>query len=142
MILNENMELYKGVFWIVDTDNIYKNRKYCFKIPSDTDGNPLDIYLDLNAKKGNTYNHKLLWNKLLKNLTHGKPYNYYPRGRVEIQNGKAKIFLNGNINTTEVLDFLIDEFNLNNHNGIKKINIIEDNSNHYLCYLDDGWKAD
>ena len=51
----------------------------------------------------------------------------------------AKIFLNGNINYQEVIDFIVDEFNLTTHNGVKKVTVIEDNSKHYLCYLDNGW---
>ena len=139
MYLTEDSELYKGIFWIVDDDNIYLNSNYCFKIPSDIHGNSTDGTLELNAKSGSTYNHKLVWRGLTKKQTKGKSYNYFPRGRVEIHNGVAKIFLNGNINTVEVLDFLIDEFNLNSHNGIKDIKVIEDNSKHYLCHLDDGW---
>ena len=140
MILNEDSNLYKGIFWIIDSNNPYSNSDYCFKI--NISGNSLDPYLNLNAKSGTTYNHKLVWQQLSRKETFGKPYNYFPRGRIEIHNGVAKIFLNGNINTAEVLDFLVDEFNLNSHNGIKDIKIIEDNSYHYLCYLDDGWKED
>lgn len=117
MILNEDSNLYKGIFWIIDPYNPYSSSNYCFKILSDTQGNSLDPNLNLNAKSGTTYNHKLVWQKLSRKETFGKSYNYFPRGRVEIHNGVAKIFLNGNINTTEVLDFLVDEFNLNHHNG-------------------------
>ncbi len=94
------------------------------------------------AKSGSTYNHKLVWGQLSKSQTHNKPYNYYPRGRVEIYNGVAKIFLNGNINYEDVITFLKHEFNLTPHKGIKKVRIIEDNSFHYLCYLDaeKGWE--
>ena len=35
------------------------------------------------AKSGNTYNHKKLWNEI-KPRGCNKPYNYYPRGRVDI----------------------------------------------------------
>lgn len=142
MYLTEDSELYKGIFWIVDEDNLYSNSDYCFKIPSDLHGNSTDSTLSLNSKSGSTYNHKLVWKGLPKKQTKGKSYNYFPRGRVEIHNGVAKIFLSGNINTDEVLDFLIGEFNLNSHSGTKSIKIIEDNSYHYLCYLDDGWKED
>lgn len=142
MILNEDSNLYKGIFWIIDSNNPYSSSDYCFKILSDISGNSLDPELQLNAKSGTTYNHKLVWQQLSRKETFGKPYNYFPRGRIEIHNGIAKIFLNGNINTAETLDFLIDEFNLNPHNGIKDIKIIEDNSYHYLCHLDDGWKED
>ena len=142
MLLNEDLELYKGIFWIVDLENLDNNKNYCFKIPSDVYGNPIDDNLDLNAKSGSTYNHKLVWDRLSRKLTNGKPYNSYPRGRIEIHNGVAKIFLNGNINREDVIDFLISEFNIIPHNEIKNIRVIEDNSHHYLCYLDDDWKED
>lgn len=142
MVITEDSELYKGIFWIVDLDNIDNNRNYCFKIPSDVYGNPIDDTLDLNAKSGSTYNHKLVWDNLSRKLTKGKPYNYFPRGRIEFHNGIAKIFLNGNINREDVIDFLISEFNIVPHNGIKNIKVIEDNSSHYLCNLDDDWKED
>ena len=142
MYLIEDSELYKGIFWIVDNDNMYSNSDYCLKIPSYLHGNSTDSTLELNAKSGTTYNHKLVWQQLSRKETFGKPFNYFPRGRIEIHNGVAKIFLNGNINTAETLYFLTDEFNLNSHNGIKDIKIIEDNSHHYLCHLDNNWKED
>ena len=141
-ILTEDLELYKGIFWIVDTDNIERNKNYCFKIPCNQDGVSSDIDSSLGiAKSGDTYNHQTTWSKLPSYLTHNKPYNYYPRGRIEIRNGVARIFLNGNINYEEVIDFLKKEFNLTPHNGIKKTSVIEDNSPHYLCHLDDGYKG-
>ena len=137
--LTEDSTLYKGIFWVVDQENIDNNKNYCFLIPTNTSGDVLDINDIGIANSGNTYNHKAVWNRLSSKLTNNKPYNYYPRGRVEINNGVAKIFLNGNINYQEVIDFIAGEFNLTAHNGIKKITVIEDNSSHYLCYLDDGW---
>ena len=139
-LLTEDSELYRGIFWVVDEDNIEKNSDYCFKIITNADGSIISIDDSRIAKSGNTYNHELVWKSLPSKMTHGYPYNYYPRGRVEIRNGIAKIFLNGNINYEEVIDFIKDEFNLNSHNGIKKVQVIEDNSSHYLCHIDDGWK--
>lgn len=140
--LVEDIELYKGIFWIVDTDNIERNRNYCFKIPCTSDGNSSDIDSSLGiAKSGDTYNHQATWNKLSSSMTNNKLYNYYPRGRVEIRNGVARIFLNGNNNYDEVIEFIKREFNLISHNGIKKVTVIEDNSQHYLCHLDDGYKG-
>lgn len=140
MKLFEDLTLYKGIFWIVDEDNISNNSKYCFKIPSDLNRNIESIENIGIAKNGDTYNHKLVWSQLPNSTTHKKPYNYYPRGRVEIHQSTAKIFLNGNINYDEVINFLKKEFNLITYNGIERVIVIEDNSNHYLCYLDKGWK--
>lgn len=69
-------------------------------------------------------------------FTQGKQYNYFPRGRVEIQNSKATIYLNPVINNEEVQKFLIDEFHLTKSNGINKIIFHSDGSEHYKCYLD------
>ena len=42
----------------------------------------------------------------------------------------------------DVITFLKHEFNITPHNNIKKVQVIEDNSFHYLYYLDAerGWK--
>ena len=136
MKLVEDRELYKGIFWIVDLDNIENNKKYCFVIPCSSDGTSTDFDYTYQAKSGDTYNHKKYWSMLPKEYTHNKPYNYFPRGRVEIANGKATIYLNPNIATQEVKEFIIDQFNLNEHNGIKKVRLFVDGSEHYKCYLD------
>ena len=134
--LNEDSQLYKGVFWIVESDMVEKNRKYCFTIPSDTDGNPTSDDLDLNAKSGKTYNHERLWNSLPARMRYGRDYKFYPRGRVEISNGKATVYLNPHINTEDVQEFIKSEFNLTDRNGIKKVVFFSDGSEHYKCYLD------
>lgn len=138
--LVEDSQLYKGIFWIKDVENPKKD--LCFKIDCDSDGNSLSSEYTLNAKSGDTYNHKLLWKRLDTKLTEGKTYNYFPRGRVEIKRGVARIFLNVNLFTDYAIDFLKEEFNLNKFNGIRDIKAIVDNSQHYLCYLDKGWKPD
>ena len=137
--LLESSELYKGIFWIVDEENIEKNKDYCFLIPTSPDGVVTSLRGEGIAKSGNTYNHEAVWKSLDIRFTHRLPYNYYPRGRVEINNSIAKIFLNGNINYEEVTDFIKSEFNLTKHNGIKEVKVITDNSKHYLCYIDDEW---
>ena len=134
--LMESKDLYKGIFWIVDQDNLDANKKYCFTIECTPDGNSTGLYGDHVAKSGDTYNHKKYWGLLPKEYTHNKPFDYYPRGRVEISNGKATIYLNPNIATKEIMDFLVDQFNLNEHNGIKKARLFPDGSSHYKCHLD------
>lgn len=75
-------ELSRGVFWIVD------DKILAFPFMNDEIGV---------AKSGNTYNHKKLWTDI-KPRGYNKPYNYYPRGRVDISNkGKAIIYMNPDI---------------------------------------------
>ena len=138
MIIQNKHQLYKGVFWITDLDDIDRNENYCFKIPSDRFGNVVSDGLDLNAKSGTTYNHEKLWRSLPRKITQGKPFDYFPRGRIEIKNGKATIYLNPLINTEEIQRFLIDKFNLTEANGIDKTVFSSDWSEHYKCFLDNN----
>ena len=127
-------EIYKGIFWFKDisTANIV-----CAKIPCFTDGSIKEnIDASLNSKHGNNFNHEKTWNSFDRNITEGKKYNYYPRGRVEIKNGKAKIFINPNIFFPRVIECIMDEFGLDEENGITEINVNLDYSKHYKCYLD------
>lgn len=61
----------KGLFWVVNHD---KNE-------------PILI-----TKSGENFNHKIEWRKFGKEITKGKEYNYFPRGRVEINKGRITVF--------------------------------------------------
>ena len=88
------------------------------------------------AKSGNTYVHKKLW-KEVKPKGCRQPYNYYPRGRIEINaKGNPIIFMNPHIETHFIPQIMF-QF------GLKELpQIIYDSSEHYKCYLDYGWRAD
>ena len=135
MKINEAKELYSGVFWILDDQDIYNSKDYCFTIPTEPDGTIID-YTGLNAKSGLTYNHEKLWNELPRSLTKGKPFNYYPRGRVQIRNNTAYIYYNPNLdNLPDFKSFIMKQFSLNDHT-IKNIKWNPDFSQHYRCHLD------
>lgn len=142
MIVNDNITLSSGIFWIfADDPNLTNYEFIIFNIPCDPDGTPNNTHsIELNSKKGNSYNHKLIWNNVVKNDNSYKPYNkkdfdYYPRGRVEISRNKATIFLNPNINKPEIIDRIKTEFGLTDHN-ICEVRIVVDGSEHYRCYLE------
>ncbi len=63
-------------------------------------------------------------------LRNGKPHNYYPRGRVEIKDKrKAKIFLNPDIATEEIIAYIVEKFRLQH----REVKAIADGSKHYHC---------
>ena len=115
-------ELSRGIFWDIEGELL-----------------PFPFYegiLEGISKSGNTFNHKKMW----KTVNPGRssiPYNYYPRGRVEItRKGKPIIYLNPNI-SDNLIPKIKSEF------GIRETpKIVYDNSDHYKCHLDDGWKPD
>ena len=140
MILKEDVQLYRGIFWITDIDDI-ESSKLFFTIPCNVDGDINDPEFHINQAMSSTgsdnYNHKRVWACLSKRETSGKPFDYYPRGRVEISNGIAKVYHSPHIPQDELREFVIDKFHLTKSNGIKKIKMIADGSDHYRCYLDD-----
>lgn len=108
----------RGVFWEIDGELL------AFPFDSDaTEGV---------AKSGLTYNHKNLWPHI-KPKGCNKPFDYYPRGRVEFtNNGDCRIYMSPHIDET-----LIPEIKL--EFGIRsEPKIIYDNSQHYHCYLDEN----
>ena len=108
----------RGVFWIVDGKVI--------SFPFYNNITSLGV-----AKSGLTYNHKKLWPEVkLKGCN--KPYNYYPRRRVELGRKFTIIYVNPSIDKFDLAEVrkdleLTDE-----------PKVIFDNSDHYRCYLDDG----
>ena len=104
----------RGIFWVVDGELL----AFPFD-ENDTEGI---------AKSGNTYNHKLLW-ELKKPCN--KPFDYYPRGRVEItKSGEVKIFMNPNIGE-ELIPLIKIAFGITT-----EPKIIYDRSEHYKCHFD------
>ena len=141
--LEEATQLCCGVFWII-TDNydLSESTILVFDIPCNPDGTLENGHLsvELNSKKGNTYNHKKLWDTEVRNKSQHKPYNkkdfdYYPRGRVEISRNKATIFLSPHINTETVIKTIKQEFGLLSYN-ISTVNVVADGSAHYQCWMD------
>ncbi len=118
----------KGIFWCKDM-NENPPRLITVSVECSFSGE-CEGNVNYSSKSGKNFNHKKEWSKLDKNVTEGYPYNYYPRGRVEIKNGKVTIFLNPDINTDEVLDVILTEFELKDDRR-KIIKVKSDGSNHY-----------
>jgi hypothetical protein len=112
----------RGVFWIVD------GKVLLFPFYNDITSPGV-------AKSGLTYNHKNLWPDV-KPKGCNKPYNYYPRGRVELGKKNPIIYVNPNFDKYDLAEVRKD-FGL-----INEPKVVFDNSDHYKCYLDDGWKPD
>lgn len=124
VITGMTKEPARGVFWLIG-DQIFS-----FPYYEGYDG--LGI-----SKSGLTFNHKKLWNDVKPKEYKNYPYNYFPRGRVDFTNkGKPIIYLNPNIDDSYILDIKLD-FGLREDPQIRY-----DYSEHYKCYLDDGWRAD
>lgn len=115
-------EMSRGIFWIVDDELL--------AFPY------IDTAAEGISKSGNTFNHKKLWESI-RPKRNNKPYNYYPRGRVDISNkGKPIIYMNPNIDDSYIPHIRV-QFGL-----LMEPEIRYDHSEHYKCYMDEGWKAE
>lgn len=77
--------IYKRHFWLIEAEENLLSVKVCCS----ASGIPLNMPLFF-SKSGDNY--KAEWDKFERKTTNGKPYNYYPRGR--IKNGKETVYLN------------------------------------------------
>ena len=112
-----------GIFWVIsDSETLNDYKLLYFNVPCDIYGNAIETPdIPLNSKSGASYNHKAVWESYVKNNRLHKPYNktdynYYPRGRVEISNNKAMIYLNPYINQAHILTEIKAAFGLNEDN--------------------------
>lgn len=123
----------KGIFWVADFESDHP-RLITVAAQCDADGKSVSS-VEYSSKSKNNFNHKTEWQKLTKTVTKGLPYNYYPRGRVEIKNKKATVYLNPDINTAVIVEIITDFFNLKISNGLISVKIKNDGSKHYqyLC---------
>ena len=109
-----------GIFWVIDGE--------LFAFPF-YEGDTIGV-----AKSGTTYNHKNLWKEVAPQQYRSKPFDYYPRGRVEFKsNGQPIIYMNPNIDESLIPE-IKRQFGLRTEPQIKW-----DNSSHYRCYLDDDY---
>lgn len=103
---------YQGAFWIVG-DSVKSIKHGAFEIvgvqlPCDFDGNYLE---DVGSK--NSLSHKNLWNREIKrDVNPDVSFDYYPRGRVAIYKGNAWIHLHSVFNQPNIIDTIIDMYNL------------------------------
>lgn len=106
-----------GVFWLIDDEIL--------AIPYN-EGAFVGI-----AKSGNNYNHRLLW-EFVKPKHCNKPFDYYPRGRVEINDrGECIIYMSPHVGE-EYIPIIKKAFGFE---AVKRISY--DGSQHYRCFLDD-----
>ena len=107
----------KGVFWVIGGELL--------AFPFD------GTYSEGTSKSGDTYNHKKLWESVCPKGCN-KPYNYFPRGRVEITRLKKVIIYMSPHISPNFLPEIQRKFDIDD-----MPRIIFDRSQHYRCWLDE-----
>lgn len=133
-------EILKGIFWFTC---LFDEKNECdfsgteliaLTVPHNYDGYSVRA-LQFNSKKGTSFTHKDTWYQLVQHRRDLRRYswNYFPRGRVEIKNNKAHIFVNPNIIKYDFYkQRIIEEFHLEDI----RVKVFVDNSTHYNCHAD------
>lgn len=138
--LEETGEMAKGIFWFTcsfteeNECDFSETELIALPIPCDSNGHPAETW-QFNSKNGTSFTHKATWRQLVHSRKDLRkfPWNYFPRGRVEIRNHKAMIFVNPNIiKCDSYQQRIIEEFHLRNI----KVKVLVDNSVHYYCHAD------
>lgn len=111
----------------------HDKRLITIKVACDENGKALQP-INYSSKSGENFNHKAEWSRLPKSVTNGHPYNYYPRGRVEIKNGKATIFFHPVLNRFDIHERIEQEFGL--VGTAVYVYIVADGSKHYAYLMD------
>ena len=130
----------KGIFWCYVScfdDDMYTHQLLTVMVDCDISGKPMEK-AEFSSKSGENFNHKTEWEKRHNNSkrTRNKPFDYYPRGRVEIKNGKIRIFANPVIiDDDEAKSLIVKTFELEDVKD--DISWICDNSRHYR-YAEDA----
>ena len=122
----------KGIFWCIDADTPDPHL-ITVSVSCNADGDA-DSSAVFSSKSGENFNHKAEWEKLDKSVRNGFAYNYYPRGRVEVKNGKATIFLNPDINQEHILRLVFETFELRLSDELKTVVVKSDGSRHYQYF--------
>lgn len=99
----------RGLFWYVDGELL------CFPVS----GAEVDTVSN---------NHRRFWETLPHSLTGGMPYNYFPRGRVELRHGKAMVYLHPTLCTPEIDARIRQAFSLPDE---MQVSLKADGSRHY-----------
>ena len=108
-------ELYfKGPFWVVGiSKQEIENGNYT--ILSEKELCTYDGNLNRNRSNRKEQTHQYVWDSKFKK-EFNVPYNYYPRGRVDVYKGKAYININSFLNKSKIINDILHEFEIDKLN--------------------------
>ena len=119
----------KGIFWCIDADTPNPQLiTVSVRCNANGDADPPTVF---SSKSRANFNHKVEWEKLDRSIRRGVAYNYFPRGRVEVRNGKVTIYLNPDINQDHILRAIRKAFGLGDTDELAEIVVKSDGSWHY-----------
>ena len=113
---------FQGVFWIKGNSlEEIKNGDFELLIGSKLLTDFYGDYVRKDVPKKSALTHKNLWC----DISDGRAWEYYPRGRVAVDQGTAYIHLNSQCTSDKIIDAITKTY------GIEKLRIVLDYNNEY-----------
>lgn len=102
---------FKGPFWVVaeDVAHILSND---YVLVCDKELCTYDGQFDRTRPNRKNQTHEVAWEKHKATYGTDLPYNYFPRGRVEVYKGVAYMNLNSLLNTPSIINSIIHEYQI------------------------------
>lgn len=106
-------ELYfKGPFWVI-ADSVKNILSNSYTLLCDKELCTYEGKLDRSRPNRKEQTHEAVWNsKYKQELKTDLPYNYFPRGRVEVYQGVAYININSLLNTPKIINDILKEYGI------------------------------
>ena len=131
-VRKENDYYYKGAFWII-ADSVYDILTNNFTIEGSKILCSYESKLDRTKETRKNETHESVWKNLALKYNY-VPYNYYPRGKVEVYNGIAYININSILNNPNIIDKIRQKYSIEKleyHVGLNDMN----QGSHYDFFL-------
>lgn len=126
-VRKERGSYFAGAFWIV-ADSVHKMLIGNFEIVGERLLTSFEGVRNRD-REVKLQTHQNLWKEYGLNYKN-KPYDYYPRGRVSVYNGKAYININSICNTPKIIDKIREHYCVDKLDCVVTCNDIEQGS-HY-----------
>jgi len=119
----------KGLFWAIDNGG--ERMILAYPAACDMSGAVEAGQPPYNSKKGDSFSHERSWPLAVESLPQrirNKAWNHFPRGRVEVANGKATVYYNpvladwADFEAAVICEFELDDF---------PVRFVPDYSSHY-----------
>lgn len=102
---------FKGPFWVI-AESVKDILSNSYNLLCDKELCTYEGKLDRSRPERKNQTHEAVWEKYKKNFNTDLPYNYFPRGRVEVYQGVAYINLNSLINKPKIINDILKEYEI------------------------------
>lgn len=109
-VRKEDNLYFKGPFWVI-ADSIHDILIGNYVLLCEKELCTYEGKIDRSRPNRKEQTHEQAWKKFKSNY-YNLPYNYFPRGRVEVYQGKAYINLNSILNKPQIINDIIKEYQI------------------------------